>query len=448
MQNFSEVEVSNHSFSSLLRNDKEIDLSLSHHSEIQEIGSVPCFFWGRIKEPFLVAKCLTTISKTVRSRFALSAQELAALRDPIVTSGNEQIRFEGFSSCNGVYARLDLMPSHLDGEFIASGTTNVDFNEPMINALSSVKKEETMVLSVGSKEVSISTDKVKNVEKKVALPNRWIKGLTSVQHYLAQMNLVFELNKLNAIQLFQSFPKSIKSDLFIVKRANKFMFSTLETEASVKIGSAHRLRLIENLLPFIDSMFIYQSDDKQACTFVLLLANLRFTITFSADAYRGFSGEGKALEHLINEIPLEWVLSLNNQLEPNKLFQPSMLALENDISFTTADALIANLSSMGMLGFDLIENQHYYRRLPFKMQRILSLNPRLKNAQKLISDEDITIISSTIAKTIANVKGSDNIPHTVSIESDQSRCTCKWYLDHKNSRGICKHILAVKILIN
>ena len=263
MQNFSEVEVSNHSFSSLLRNDKEIDLSLSHHSEIQEIGSVPCFFWGRIKEPFLVAKCLITISKTVRSRFALSAQELAALRDPIVTSGNEQIRFEGFSSCNGVYARLDLMPSHLDGEFIASGTTNVDFNEPMINALSSVKKEETMVLSVGSKEVSISTDKVKNVEKKVALPNRWIKGLTSVQHYLAQMNLVFELNKLNAIQLFQSFPKSIKSDLFIVKRANKFMFSTLETEASVKIGSAHRLRLIENLLPFIDSMFIYQSDDKQ-----------------------------------------------------------------------------------------------------------------------------------------------------------------------------------------
>jgi hypothetical protein len=217
------------------------------------------------------------------------------------------------------------------------------------------------------------------------LPNRWIKGLTSVQHYLSEMNLVFELNKINAIQLFQSFPKSIKSDLFIVKRANKYMFSTLESEASVRIGSAHRLRLIDNLLPFIDSMFIYQSEDKQASTFVLMLSNLRFTITFSADAYRGFSGEGKALEHLITDIPLDWVMSLNNQLEPNKLFQPSMMAIENDISFTSSDALIANLSSMGMLGFDLIENQHFYRRLPFKMQRILSLNPRLKKRTKITS---------------------------------------------------------------
>ncbi|WP_396143821.1 SWIM zinc finger family protein [Flavobacterium sp.] len=448
MNNFSEVEISNHAFSSLIRNEKDIDLSLSHHAEIQEISSIPCFFWGRIKEPFLVAKCLTTISKTVRSRFALTAQELAALRDPIVTSGNEQIRFEGFSSCNGVYARLDLMPNHVDGEFIASGTTNVDFNEPMINALSSVKKEENMILSVGSKEVTISTDKGKNIEKKVALPNRWIKGLTSVQHYLSEMNLVFELNKINAIQLFQSFPKSIKSDLFIVKRANKYMFSTLESEASVRIGSAHRLRLIDNLLPFIDSMFIYQSEDKQASTFVLMLSNLRFTITFSADAYRGFSGEGKALEHLITDIPLDWVMSLNNQLEPNKLFQPSMMAIENDISFTSSDALIANLSSMGMLGFDLIENQHFYRRLPFKMQRILSLNPRLKNAQKLLQDEDVKIINQSPSKVEANVKGSDGIPHTVVIDDNKSRCTCKWYLDHQNERGNCKHILAVKILVN
>ncbi len=448
MQRISEIETSTHALSALKRTKDDIDLSLSHHTEIQDINAIPCFFWGRIKEPFLVAKCLTTISKTVRSRFAMTAQELAALRDPIVTAGNNQIRFEGFSSCNGVYARLDLMPEHLDGEFLASGTTNVDFNEPMINALSTVKKEENMILSVGSKEVSISTDSSKNVEKKVALPNRWIKGLTSVQHYLAEMNLVFELNKINAIQLFQSFPKALKNDLYIIKRVNKFMFSTLEQPNSIKIGSAHRLRLIDNLLPFIDAMFIYQSEDKQACSFVLVMNNLRFTIAFSADAYRGFSGEGKALEHLITDIPLDWIVNLNSQLQPNVLFQPSMIAMDNNISFKNSDALIANLSSMGMLGFDVLENQHYYRRLPFKMQRILQLNPRLKNAQKLIDDEDITIISQLNYKIEAQVKGSDGIPHTISIDENQSRCTCTWYLNHQNERGICKHILAVKLASN
>src|SRR5690606_22605752 len=130
-------------------------------------------------------------SKVVRSSFSPAPP---ILRDPIVSAGTEQIRFEGFSSCNGVYARLDLLEDAIDGEFITSGTTNVDFNEPMLNALNAVKKEEQMVLGVGSKEVSISTDSDKVVEKKVTLPTRWIKGLTSVQLYLADMEERFRLN--------------------------------------------------------------------------------------------------------------------------------------------------------------------------------------------------------------------------------------------------------------
>ncbi len=433
--------------SAIIHNGNDIGVTLSHHTEIEEINQVPCFFWGRLTEPYLIAKCLATISKTVRSRFALTAQELAALRDPIVTAGNEQIRFEGFSSCNGVYARLDLMPQHLDGEFLASGTTNVDFNEPMINALNAVKKTENMVLSVGSKEVSISTSKGKQTEKNVSLPNRWIKGLTSVQHFLSEMELKYELNKINTIQLFQSLPKSqVKGDLFIVNRAAKFMFSPLQSPNSVRVGSAHRLRLLEGLFPFIDTLKIYQSEDQQAVAFVIILAGLRFTMAFSADAYRGFSGEGKAIEHLITEIPLEWIYGLNNTLKPNELFQASMLAIEHDISFDSVDSLTANLASIGMLGFDLLENQHFYRRLPFKIERILSLNPRLKNAQKLVSDDSIQIITNTPQLIEAQVKSSDGAKHRVVIDEQSARCTCKWFTNNQGSRGVCKHILGVKML--
>ena len=158
------------SASTLIQEGTNKGLTLSHGAEIPEVNNVPCFFWGKLTDPFLTAKSLTTIAKVVRSRFTLTQQELAAMRDPIVTAGAEKIRFEGFSSCNGVYARLDLLPEALDGEFIASGTTNVDFNDPMINALNAVTKSERMVLAVGQKDVTIATSKTKVVEKKVALP--------------------------------------------------------------------------------------------------------------------------------------------------------------------------------------------------------------------------------------------------------------------------------------
>ena len=77
------------------------------------------------------------------------------LKDPIVTAGNERLRFEGFSNCAGVYARVDVLPDGHDGEFLENGTTNVDFNAGMISALGSISKQEKVVMSVGPKEVGL-----------------------------------------------------------------------------------------------------------------------------------------------------------------------------------------------------------------------------------------------------------------------------------------------------
>ena len=35
----------------------------SHCSELKEDNTVPCFFWGNITQPFVVAKCLATLAK-------------------------------------------------------------------------------------------------------------------------------------------------------------------------------------------------------------------------------------------------------------------------------------------------------------------------------------------------------------------------------------------------
>lgn len=42
--------------------------------------------------------------------------------DPIVTAGGDRLRFESFSGCCGVYARLDVLNGRLDGETSSGGS--------------------------------------------------------------------------------------------------------------------------------------------------------------------------------------------------------------------------------------------------------------------------------------------------------------------------------------
>ena len=420
------------------------NLVLAHQTEIEEINTIPCFFWGTLTEPYITAKCWSTIAKVVRSSFGPIPP---SLRDPIVSAGTERMRFEGFSSCNGVYVRLDMKPEAIDGEFLANGTTNVDFNDPMLNALNAIQKNEKVTLAVGQQDVQVITSKTKVVEKKVTLPMRWIKGLTSVQLYLADMEMRFELNKIQTIQLFQTLPKgNVKGEFFITKRAGKFMFSTLATPDSARIGGIHRLRLLEGVLAIVDKIYIYESSDKETCAVVCEFGKMQLLMAFSPDAYRGFSGEGKALENMTEDLPIEWVYGLNSLLKSNETFDPTMLSIENDIDFGTMENLTSSLSSMGLLGYDLTERNHFYRRLPFKTERILSLNPRLKNAKKLIDNDDIILIKKSAHYIEANVKGT-GVSHKVIIDGESQRCTCDWFTTYQGKRGICKHILAVKMSI-
>lgn len=421
------------------------NLVLAHQTEIEEVNNIPCFFWGSLTDPYVTAKCWTTIAKVVRSSFGPIPP---SLRDPIVSAGSERLRFEGFSSCNGVYVRLDMKPEAIDGEFIANGTTNVDFNDPMLNALNAIQKNEKVTLAVGQQDVQVITSKAKVTEKKVTLPMRWIKGLTSVQLYLADMDIKFELNKIQTIQLFQSLPKgTVKGDFFITKRAGKFMFSTLATADSVRIGGVQRLRLLEGILAIVDKIYIYESADKQTCAIVAEFGKMQLLMAFSPDSYRGFSGEGNVLETMTENLPVEWVYGLNSLLKSNETFDPTMLSIENDIDFGTMDNLTSNLSSMGLLGYDLSEKAHFYRRLPFKTERILSLNPRLKNAKKLLANEDIEIVERRADYIEAKVKGS-GVVHKVIIDHNSQRCTCDWFTAYQGKRGICKHILGVKMMIS
>ena len=432
--------------STLRSNNGQEEVLLSKYSEVQKKDS-PCFFWGKLTQPYITARCLLILSKVVKSSFNLSPFQIALLKDPIVTAGNERIRFEGFSHCAGVYARVDVLPDGQDGIFLENGTTNVDFNEPMLAALAKVRKTERVVLSIGKKEVSLSKNGQKIVERKVPLPTKWIKGLTTVQLYLADSEATFKCNRIQALQLFRSIPKGkIKNDYYLIKRANRPQFSPAKTQNAICIGGLHRLRLLEPLITLADSLQVYAHPTHQASTWQLYFGAVRFTLSLSRDFWRGFSGEGAALESLVEDVPNNWITYFDKYSYANQLFNPTMMAIEEDLDIKHIENLTGRLSAMGLLGYDLNENEFFYRRLPFKLNRILSLNPRLKNAEKLITAGKVQILSKTDNRIEARVAGS-GVHHLVLLEGKRQRCTCTWFSQYQGERGICKHILATKKLI-
>ncbi|SHL86599.1 SWIM zinc finger [Chryseobacterium carnipullorum] len=433
--------------SSLIKKDASEELFLSKYSEIQKNTDAPCFFWGNVSQPFILARCLITLSNIVKSSFNLSPFQMALLKDPIVTAGNSRLRFEGFSHCAGVYARVDVLPDGLDGEFLENGTTNVDFNQPMITALGSIRPNEKIVLSVGEKEVGLYKEEKKVVERKVPLPVKWIKGLSTVQIYLSESEKLYTFNKIQTQQLFRGIPKGpVKSDYYLIIRGNKPMFSPVKSADAVCIGGLNRLRLLEPLLPYIDQMQVFPHADMQSTTWQLYMGNIRFSFSLSRESWRGFSGEGAVLDSLIDDISDEWIDALDKYAYANQSFNPTSFALNENIGLKKTDNLTGRLAAMGLLGYDLDDNEFFYRRLPFKLNRIIGLNPRVKNAEKLIAEGKVQILNKNLARTEARVEGT-GVHHTVIIDNGKERCTCEWFSKYQGERGACKHVLAVKKLV-
>ena len=110
----------------------------------------PTFFSGFPDRPDVLAAGLLAVADVAGTRYADFglAQRVANL-DPVVTAGGDVLRFESFSACNGVYARLDVLAEGLGASTVGFGTTNVDINGPLRAALARTSRTETLHLTVG-----------------------------------------------------------------------------------------------------------------------------------------------------------------------------------------------------------------------------------------------------------------------------------------------------------
>jgi SWIM zinc finger len=429
----------------------DVLLSTSGGTTAAGAADHPRFFDGYLRHGEQTATALLAVAKVARTRFYVPPGMLAAIlraADPVVTSNGDRLRFESFSACCGVYARLDVLAAAFDGPVLDSGTTNVDFNPPMREALAKVSGLDPLHLRVGE-DVVVTTLDASVTEKKVPLPERWLKGFAEVQLAGAAMQQVLELSAIEARAFLRSIPPASgarSAPMFAAAAGTGARLTSRGGAGTVPVAGPERLRLLEPLLRFATSLRVYAPRDavtSGASVWELTLHDARLVVALSPEVSRGFSGEGGVLWDLADDQSTDDADLVSALLAFEPRIDVKRLALESNVSSERVLRALGRLGAAGRVGFDNAEGAFFHRELPYDRAVLDAMHPRLRDARALIDAGSVR--RDPDDRNISYVRSGDS-EHVVRWTDAGLRCSCPWFGKHQAARGPCKHVLAAELL--
>ncbi len=425
-------------------------LGLAAFTPLAEPAPTPSlFFAGFVSRPDVVAAGLLAVARVAASRYytpmaTIIAKILAA--DPVVTCDGERLRFESFSQCCSVHARLDVDPGGLDGAFATIGTTNVDVNPPLRDALARINPSDPLRLRVGDDELAVDTLDGTVIERQVPLPKRWLKGFGETQVEQSRMKWQLDLSAQGARRLLQSLPIDNRRAIWLEAAPNGHArIGARPSAEAVGILGVDRLEAIQPLLRFTRRLSVHSTFDDRgvptSAAWVIEMDRARLTLTLSPEPSAGFSGGGSLLAALADPSAGEVADRIAVDVATQPFTTSIDLAAAHDLLPVQAQAGLDVLAASGRLGFDLVEEGFYSRVLPFGDELLHELNPRLRSSRDLISNESVRLDESGLRATVT----SGDHHHLVVLSTDSvvgATCTCPWNAKHRGTRGPCKHVLA------
>jgi hypothetical protein len=405
----------------------------------------PRFFDGFLGHAEQMAAGLLAVARVARTRFYVPPGMLAAIlraADPVVTSNGDRLRFESFSACCGVHARLDVLPGALDGPALDTGTTNVDFNPPMRQALVGIGGLDPLHLSVGD-DVTVTTLDDAVTEQRVPLPERWLKGFAEVQVAAAGMQPVLDVPVMEARRFVAALPRSTgarTAPVWAVPAGRGLRLTGRPGRGAVCLAGPERLRVLEPLLRFGTRLRAYAPDEPgtTASVWELELRDARLVVTLSPEVSRGFSGEGGVLRDLADPRSAEDALLVSALLAYEARIDVAALARDAGMPESRVLRALTRLGAAGRVGFDNAEAAWFHRELPYDPTALEGMHPRLRDALELVESGAVGLSGD-----VATVQSGD-VEYVLRRTADGWRCSCPWFGKHQDSRGPCKHVLAVE----
>jgi hypothetical protein len=288
------------------------------------------------------------------------------------------------------------------------------------------------------------------VEKKVPLPDRWLRGFAEAQVIAAGFDLRAELPAAEAVRFLRSLPKAgargtTSGPRWVVPAGRGLRPTTRPVPGAVCLPGPERLIALQRVLRHATALRIYGPSvigaSATAGAWEAVLPGMRLTLTLSPDASRGFSGEGGVLDALAADEAGEDAELISVLLAWEPCIDVADMAAASGLTPERVRAALVRLGTSGRVGYDTAEAAYFHRELPYDAQRVERHNPRLRSARALVAAGAVTL-----AGAIGTVTAEDGHMHRVRDEAGVLSCSCVWWAKYRGGRGPCKHALAVRMV--
>jgi hypothetical protein len=283
-------------------------------------------------------------------------------------------------------------------------------------------------------------------ERPVKMPGRWVRALGNAAEIHREMKPVFALTGARAQAFIASLPPATgkhQSGWLTPAPAGAKLMPRPSKDAAY-ISGLHRLSALKRVMTNISEITCYMPEDGAPGPFMIAadLPGARLTLSLTAEAWQGYSGEGSLLESLAKTSVLENAENILSALAFDAAIDEMKIARDWGISDGSMQEALAVLAVSGKLGFDAHGLVWFHRELPDDPDRVMKDNPRLAAAGGLAAGVE------KIAKDRYTVRSGESdymVYWDIAKDIKEAKCTCTWYLNHQNRRGPCKHMLAVQL---
>ena len=398
--------------------------------------------------------------------------------DPIVSVQPDATFFEAFSLDESTYARVKLPHEQTRTQTSpVYGTTNIDFSGALERELVRTRPYRPLHLTVGADSVQVDTGVSSTVEKKIDLPETWVRGLVEVQAALslAPTSLTLKASALADVlarlesEREKHGPRSLLFTLVpgelprvtVEPWGEEFVvadepYSGVEPR-SMKVWGRRRLRVLQDLLPLVSEVKVDLIDSGLPSFWSVELDGIELTIGISGWTSQDWAGRARFSAMIpASAAPPEMVEAAADALREQHSLSVDDAAHILNVQPRDARTILQRLCVAGTAMFDPDGGIYRWRALFPNLNLESGEGPGLEERRGVdmyhqggtrITSDELSPEGREIDATVSDGERTSN----TRIRRDEdgrivyAQCDCSHFRYHKLRLGPCRHIIATSL---
>ena len=457
-------------------------------------------FQGKVKprHTFLLRTVLRAFGELIWSTDYWSGFYDSHHLDPVITVHPDKIFLEAFSRDQSVHGMVaidhELFESREEPRY---GTSNISFTAWLWAALGEMRSSRATWLHLDSGGLELTTlGAGGRFEKVVEVPDSWLRGFLQLQHAMTIPGTHISARPadlLAAIRFLRyskarTSPRALRyelepgQDARIVLEPWEQSFPLRGTSHGaekarlVRTWGRQRLKLLEPVLPFADSVDIWLKGRAMPSFYQANLPGLSFLLGLSGgrnEEWTSEDGQGYDLLELPSEVAADHKASALGLLRERHQVSYSELCDGQGLSKGEAQAVLSTLCREGHAFYHLATRSYRHRPLfdqPIDLDKIFPPNPRLEKARAYADAGEVRLASCVPRETrkikrlpgasgptlrevihrdwcLSGQVGDQEQVEVILSDTDRiifARCGCSHFQEQLMARGPCAHMLALR----